>query len=241
MPISSRSRLIESDAAPMEEAFVYRPAQAPIPINSATEAGATPAVPQQGSVESLWWDAAQASRGNGRLTEADLRAREQQAYERGFREGQAQARAEYEKALAGLRLSAAASLEQFSEERKSYFQRVEPEIVRLALSIARKILHREAQIDPLLLSGIVRVALEKVAAGGPVKLRVPAGELSRWLEIMAAQTHLDPPPEVVGDPSLGPAECRLETEVGTTDLSLETQLAEIERGFLDILALRPGS
>ena len=51
---------------------------------------------------------------------------------------------------------------QFTRDRASYFQKVEGEVVQLALGIARKILHREAQLDPLLLAGIVRVALEKI-------------------------------------------------------------------------------
>ena len=44
--------------------------------------------------------------------------------------------------------------------------------MQLALSIARKILHREAQLDPLLLAGIVRVALEKIDGATEVVLRV---------------------------------------------------------------------
>jgi flagellar biosynthesis/type III secretory pathway protein FliH len=33
----------------------------------------------------------------------------------------------------------------------------------------------------------------------------------------------------------------LETELGITDLSLETQLKEIEQGLFDLLAQRPGA
>ncbi len=44
-------------------------------------------------------------------------------------------------------------------------------MVRLALAIARKVLHREAQLDPLLLAGVVRVALDQMQAGSRVLLR----------------------------------------------------------------------
>ena len=74
---------------------------------------------------------------------------------------------------------------QFAAQREGYFQRVESEVVQLALSIARKILHREAQIDPLLLAGIVRVALESLNDGTQVRLRAnPAGDslLARLLQ-----------------------------------------------------------
>ena len=43
----------------------------------------------------------------------------------------------------------------------------------------------------------------------------------------------------MGDPTLGPGHCILETELGSTDLTLETQLKEIEQGFFDLLAQRP--
>ena len=44
--------------------------------------------------------------------------------------------------------------------------------MQLALAIARKILHREAQVDPLLLAGMVRVALEKIESHTKVSVRV---------------------------------------------------------------------
>jgi len=46
-------------------------------------------------------------------------------------------------------------------------------------------------------------------------------------------------PELIGDASLEPGRCLLETELGSTDLTLETQLKEIEQGFFDLLAQRP--
>ena len=42
-----------------------------------------------------------------------------------------------------------------------------------------------------------------------------------------------------GDAALEPNQCELETELGVTDLNLETQLKEIEQGLFDLLAQRP--
>ena len=53
-------------------------------------------------------------------------------------------------------------------------------MVRLALSIARKILHREAQMDPLLLAGVVRVALDQMQAGTRVLLRTSPASARTW-------------------------------------------------------------
>jgi sulfur carrier protein ThiS len=46
-------------------------------------------------------------------------------------------------------------------------------------------------------------------------------------------------PEVVDDPSLPLERCVLETSLGQTELGVEPQLKEIERGLLDLLAKRP--
>jgi flagellar assembly protein FliH len=151
----------------------------------------------------------------------------------------AQSRAEFEKKLADEKQALVQGVREFAHERETYFHRVEAEVVGLALAIARKILHREAQVDPLLLAGVVRVGLDNVAAGTHVRLRVHPDQIQAWQEFFSLQPDLQSLPELMGDATLGPGRCTLETELGSTDLTLETQLKEIEQGFFDLLAQRP--
>jgi flagellar assembly protein FliH len=160
-------------------------------------------------------------------------------YERGLAEGEARVRAAFEKTLAGVREEICEALRQFTRQREGYFRDVEGEVVQLALSIARKILHREVQIDPLLLTGIVRVALESLNDGTHVRLRTNPQEIHFWRDYFAHTEQIRPTPELVGDASLDAGCCVLETELGSTNISLETQLKEIEQGFLDLLERRP--
>jgi flagellar assembly protein FliH len=44
---------------------------------------------------------------------------------------------------------------------------------------------------------------------------------------------------VVEDGNLGPDDCMLETDLGSADFSIDTQLKEVEQGFFDLLAHRP--
>ena len=127
--------------------------------------------------------------------------------------------------------------EEFRQQRTRYFAGVEGEIVRLALAIAARVLHREAKLDPLLLTGVVKVALEKVAKDSTVVLRVPGGELERWREAFAA--NQESALKLVGDERMGAGECVLETNVGRVELGVSAQLEEIERGFFDLLQQRP--
>lgn len=160
-------------------------------------------------------------------------------YETGLAEGEARARATFEKALAEVRSQISVALREFTTQREQYFERVEAEVVQLTLSIARKILHRESQIDPLLLTGVVRVALEGLNDETHARLRANPDEVRFWRDYFSQASDIRPKPEVMGDPALAVGHCVLETDLGSTHISFETQLKEIERGFLDLLDQRP--
>jgi flagellar assembly protein FliH len=129
---------------------------------------------------------------------------------------------------------AARLAEDFQVERNRYFETVEQEVVKLALAIAARILRREAQADPLLLTGAVRVALGQLSGATQVRLRVPAEDLELWRETIAHLPRLAVRPAVVADDDLESGECRLENEMGSVDLGIRAQLGEIERGFFDL-------
>jgi len=168
-----------------------------------------------------------------------LEQREQKGFERGVQEGEARAKKIFEQNLATARTGVGRAIEDFKMQRAAYFNRVEPEVVQLALGIARKILHREAQMDPLLLAGMVHVALEKLDQGTRIRLRAHPDEVHFWNRHFSECGANPVSPEIIGDPALKHGECTLETEIGSTQISLETQLKEIEQGFFDLLEQRP--
>ncbi len=172
-------------------------------------------------------------------------AAEQKSWEETLRqkaraEGEAAAQARYEQHLARVREGLRVALEGFAHERTAYYRQVEGEVVELALAIARKILHREAQVDPLLLAGLVRVALDQIE--GDTKVAVGCIR-SNWpirarflLHTMDAQAV----PEVVEDPTVQLDRCVLQTtNWEPAELGIEPQFKEIEQGLLDLVAKRP--
>ena len=163
------------------------------------------------------------------------------ARKKGFSEGQAQAGGAAVQAVAQERSAIAAVLGEFAQQRADYFHRVESEVVRLALSIARKVLHREAQMDPLLLAGVVRVALDQMQAGTRLVLRTAPAAAEVWRQFCAQQVGDKQSVEVLPDSSLDGHGCVLQAEVGSTEISLDGQLQEIESGFFDLLRGRPGA
>lgn len=142
-----------------------------------------------------------------------------------------------EKEHAGSIRTAVAS---FEEAQARYFAEAETAVVRLALSIAARVLHREAQLDPLLLRGAVRVALESAQKNAACVLEVDAERAEaweRWLSGSGTPAHV----QVRSREDATPGYCRLDIGASSADLSVDAQLAEIERGFFDLLQSRPAA
>jgi flagellar assembly protein FliH len=177
----------------------------------------------------------------GQGAQESSRRQQAESFEQGRQSAQQQLRSEFDSALAKNRGQMGDALRGFAVERQNYYRRIEREVVQLALAVARKILHREAQLDPNVLAGIVRVTLEKLETGTKVNLHVHPREAADWRHYFACQMENVPTPEVFEDPAVAPGECRIETSLGSTEVGLETQLKEIETGLLDLLAERPGA
>jgi flagellar assembly protein FliH len=163
------------------------------------------------------------------------------AYDAGREQGRQEGRqAEYEtqapaQAAAEQRRSrqAAELIESFASARDRYLLEAEHEVVELALAVAARILRREAQMDPLLLTGAVRVALGQLAGSTEVRLRVPQGDLDLWTEAIGLVPNLTVKPVISAGEGMRLGDCLIETEMGSVDLGIRAQLGEIERGFFD--------
>ncbi len=157
------------------------------------------------------------------------------------REAKIEARADWaielEDRITAERERVVATCTEFGKERASYFTSVEGEVVRLALAIAARVLHREAKLDPLLLGAVVRMALEKVAEDSSAVLHVPTSEADAWRAMLIENGQ--PAVTVIGEERMGSADCVLETSVGRVELGVVAQLEEIEKGFFDLLQQRP--
>lgn len=172
------------------------------------------------------------------LTEAELAERLRRERAEAFREAEQRLRQEYEEKLVAARAPLAEAIQSFQEERDSYFSRVESEVVQLALAIAAKILHREAQVDPMLVATLVRMAIEKMKDGSSVIVRVSPAKAEKWEDYFAEHSNSSHV-RVTADPKLRDQECVVDTELGSAKFGLESQLKEVEQGFFDLLALRP--
>jgi flagellar biosynthesis/type III secretory pathway protein FliH len=191
------------------------------------------------------WDAGGGvnfSSGYDQMTKDAMELARKEGFEQGDKEGRYAARAEVEvemrAAVAQEQSRMVAAVTEFGAVRERYFQDVEQEVVKLSLAIAGRVLHREAQVDPLLLSGVVRVALDKMQDRSGVVLRVAGADVKIWEEAFT-EIEESERPKVVEDIKMQRGDCRLETKMGTVELGIGVQMEEIEKGFFDLLNHRP--
>lgn len=168
-------------------------------------------------------------------TENDFAKRLAEARAEGIAQGLRQAETHFADEVAKERGRISKAFIEFQQQRSSYYSKVEVELVHLALAIAKKILHRESQIDRMVVAGLVRTTLERMQQKSNVIVRVPPDHVHSWQDYFRDHKGV----EICGDTNLEPGGCLLETELGLADLGLDAQLKEVEQGFFDLLAHKP--
>jgi flagellar assembly protein FliH len=158
----------------------------------------------------------------------------QGAYQRGFQDGQNAVQQELGGQVDAMAARLARTIEEVSGLRQRYRHEAEGDVIALAMAIARRILHRELTVAPEALLGLLKAALEKIEVREVHRVRV------RPEDAPLVQQHLDKMGlpqrvELIVDPGLERGAIILDSSRGALDVSVETQLAEIERGFADLV------
>jgi flagellar assembly protein FliH len=169
----------------------------------------------------------------GARTAADIEERVAAARQQGFEEGQAAIRQTFAAQVEAMQMKLARSIEELTGFRPRYRREAEQDVVALALAVARRILHRELTMAPEALLGLVKAALDKMEAREVHQVRVSRQDAARVRQFFE-QMGLPHRVEVIGDASLAAGGVILESGRGILDASVDTQLAEIERGFADL-------
>jgi len=174
----------------------------------------------------------------GSKTPVDIEQRvstaHKKGFEEGFEEGQAAGRQSIAPQMEALQMKLARTIEELTGLRPRYRRQAEQDMVALALAVARWILHRELTMAPEALLGLVKAALDKMEAREVHKVRVSRSDAALVRQFFE---QIGPPErvEVVADANLAPGSVLIESSHGLLDASVDTQLAEIERGFADLV------
>jgi flagellar assembly protein FliH len=160
--------------------------------------------------------------------------RVREAHAAGMQEGEAAARTRSAAELDAAVQKLARSVEQIAGMKARLRREAESDVVELAVAIARRILRRQLVVDPDALHGLVLAALEKLQGQEIARVRVHSSHTAlvttRLKEFSCSRTV-----EVVSDTACEPGTVVFETERGNLDASVESQLAEIQKGLADRL------
>jgi len=158
-----------------------------------------------------------------------LAALEREAFTKGYAQGErAGLEAGGKRAEAMLR-RVAQTIEELGGLRQTLIQETEREMVQLALTLARRVVHREVSLDPELAAALAHVALERLGTNTPATIRlnpedytVVTQDGARW----GGQTVT-----VVPDPSISRGGCLVESAFGSVDATIERQFDELSRAL----------
>jgi flagellar assembly protein FliH len=209
--------------APATAAPFAAPAAAPRPAAaSATAAAFAPAL-----------EAAPAAPPTEEILLAEHRERlaalEREAFTKGYAQGErAGMEAGGKRAEAMLR-RIGQTIEELGGLRQTLIHETEREMVQLALTLARRVVHREVTLDPELAAALAHVALERLGTTTPATIRlnpedytVVAQDSARW----GGQTVT-----VVPDPSISRGGCLVDSAFGSVDATIERQFDELSRAL----------
>jgi flagellar assembly protein FliH len=161
--------------------------------------------------------------------QARLAALEREAFTKGYAQGErAGLEAGGKRAEAMLR-RVAHTIEELGGLRQTLIQETERELVQLALTLARRVVHREVTLDPELAAALAHVALERLGTTTPATIRlnpedytIVAQDGARWGTATVT---------VVPDPSISRGGCLVESAFGSVDATIERQFDELSRAL----------
>ncbi len=159
----------------------------------------------------------------------------EQAWQEGQDEGLQAARAEVQRLLPSRVGNISAAVAELKRMRQQLHEEGCQELVRLAVTVASRVIHRETVVDASALAGLVKAAAAKVQSREISRVRMhPAFESI----VSATLKKCGTPPNValMADSSLSPGDLLFETPQGVLDASIGTQLRELERALMDQLA-----
>ncbi|HYM09665.1 MAG TPA: FliH/SctL family protein [Bryobacterales bacterium] len=162
---------------------------------------------------------------------AELARVEKEAYERGFREGEAAGARQGVEQFQGAMRAFAQSAAALAGHKPALRAEAEREAVMLSLAVAQRIVRRELAMDPTIVLAVVKACFEELGNAEIYRLRLHPQDV----QPVAAYLHEQRGAriELIADAAIGRGGAVFETSQGRLDARVDTQLAEIERGLAD--------
>jgi flagellar assembly protein FliH len=164
----------------------------------------------------------------------DLARLEKSAYENGFAQGEKAGMEIAERKIEVVMKRYAESIMEVGRLRSALYAQVEREVVKLAIEVAKKIVHREIQADREIIETLVHVALSHVAEKSAVTVHLSPLDYNYLLEHRAELTQSEGRDiSLLADQSIERGGCLIQTECGDIDARIEEKFREVEQAFFE--------
>jgi flagellar biosynthesis/type III secretory pathway protein FliH len=164
----------------------------------------------------------------------DLAQLEKTAYENGFLQGEKAGLEIAEKKVEAVMRRYSDAIFEVSKLRSFLYAQVEREVVKLAVEVAKKIIHREINADPEIIQTLVRVALGHVAEKSAVTIHLNPADYSYLLGQRAELSQAEGRDiALLADKSIERGGCLIQTECGDIDARIEEKFREVEHAFFE--------
>lgn len=236
-------RVVGRDRVGEDEVRPYREKS----LNPSPEPGDKNGYERAGAVDDFWdvWDLGGAGpllfllaaeeKAEHIIAEAEAKAAaiEKGALERAAEEGRQEAKQECLPSVIGL-ANAAQALIVLEEQ---LISRYTPDIVRLALDIAEKVIGKAVAADPEIVAGVLDRARHEVLHARQLRIWLNPADLNVIRDIRPDLIRSGDEPgrtiEITASADIERGGCRVETEMGTIDATIPTQIQELSRQLLD--------
>ena len=118
--------------------------------------------------------------------------------------------------------------------RSSLYTQVERDVVKLAVAVAKKIIHREIQVDRDIVRTLVHVALSRVAEKSTVTICLNPIDYNYLMEHRAELSQSEGQDiSLLADKSIDRGGCLIQTNCGDIDARVEEEFREVEHSFFE--------
>lgn len=153
-----------------------------------------------------------------------------------YREGKNEAEAELEQMRTDMTGKLAEIEQQAAEQVERFWQSVEPDLLKLAVEIARKIVRREVERDDSFMLDAIKAGLHQLSNRHELKIRISPADSSFLREHKdELQASFDgiSSVEVIEDRRVSQGGWLVESPNGRVDGRIESQLKEVDKNLLE--------
>lgn len=116
-------------------------------------------------------------------------------------------------------------------ERVQLLTETRPEVLKLALCVAREIIGHEATADPTIIEHTLAQALQNLHFATKIVVRLHPDDLAHLQDHQATWREQTAQLEFVADPEMERGGCRLDSDRGGFDATLQTQLSTLREAL----------